>query len=391
MIIQPARRIADVGEYYFSQKLAEIARMRASGIDVINLGIGNPDQAPPEISIETLSREASNPGNHGYQAYTGIPPLRAGFAAWYLKYFGVALNPDNEILPLIGSKEGIMHISLAFLNPGDEVLIPDPGYPAYEAAAKIAEAKVIKYDLTEENNWFPNFDEIEKNDLSKVKLMWVNYPNMPSGARGSKTLFKKLIAFAEKHRILLVNDNPYSFILNDEPMSILSVEGAIDVALELNSLSKSHNMAGWRIGMVAGEAAAIEAILKVKSNMDSGMFKPAQLAAVQALQMPAEWYKKLNEVYEKRKILAIALIKKLGASFNKNQSGMFIWARVPDTFGHSSEFSDYYLQEAGVFMTPGFIFGEQGKNYFRISLCSNEGLLEEAIERITKLKPDKTQ
>jgi aspartate/methionine/tyrosine aminotransferase len=391
MIIKPARRIADVGEYYFSQKLAEIARMRASGIDVINLGIGNPDQAPPEISIETLSREASNPGNHGYQSYTGIPPLRAGFAAWYLKYFGVVLNPENEILPLIGSKEGIMHISLAFLNPGDEVLIPDPGYPAYEAAAKIAEAKVIKYDLTEENNWFPNFDEIEKNDLSKVKLMWVNYPNMPSGARGSKTLFKKLIAFAEKHRILLVNDNPYSFILNDEPMSILSVEGAIDVALELNSLSKSHNMAGWRIGMVAGEAAAIEAILKVKSNMDSGMFKPAQLAAVQALQMPAEWYKKLNEVYEKRKILAIALIKKLGASFNKNQSGMFIWARVPDTFGHSSEFSDYYLQEAGVFMTPGFIFGEQGKNYFRISLCSNEGLLEEAIERITKLKPDKTQ
>ena len=385
MIIQPARRIADVGEYYFSQKLAEIARMRASGIDVINLGIGNPDQAPPEISIQTLSSEAMNPGNHGYQSYTGIPQLRAAFAAWYLKYFGVSINPENEILPLIGSKEGIMHISLAFLNPGDEVLIPDPGYPAYEAAAKIAEAKIIKFDLTEENGWFPNFDEIEKNDLSKVKLMWVNYPNMPSGARGSKILFDKLIAFAKKYRILIVNDNPYSFILNDNPMSILSVVGAKDVAIELNSLSKSHNMAGWRIGMVAGEAAAIEAIHKVKSNMDSGMFKPAQLAAVQALQMPEEWYKTVNEVYEKRKILAIGLIEKLGASFNKNQSGMFIWARVPETFGHSSEFSDFYLRETGVFMTPGFIFGEQGKNYFRISLCSNEGLLREAIERITKL------
>lgn len=391
MIIEPARRIADVGEYYFSQKLAEIARMRTSGIDVINLGIGNPDQAPPEISIETIASEARNPGNHGYQSYTGIPQLRATFAAWYLKYFGVSLNPENEILPLIGSKEGIMHISLAFLNPGDEVLIPDPGYPAYEAAAKIAEAKIVKFGLTEENGWFPDFDKIEKNDLTKVKLMWVNYPNMPSGARGSKTLFEGLIAFAKKHRILVVNDNPYSFILNDEPLSILSVEGAKDFALELNSLSKSHNMAGWRIGMVAGEAAAIEAILKVKSNMDSGMFKPAQLAAVQALQMPAEWYKMINEVYEKRKILAIGLIEKLGASFNKNQSGMFIWARVPETFVHSSAFSDYYLREAAVFMTPGFIFGEQGKNYFRISLCSNEGLLHEAIERITKLKPDKTQ
>jgi len=385
MIIQPARRIADVGEYYFSQKLAEIARLRASGIDVINLGIGNPDQPPPEIAVQTLASEAINSGNHGYQSYTGIPQLRSAFAAWYLKYFGVILNPENEILPLIGSKEGIMHISLAFLNPGDEVLIPDPGYPAYEAAAKIAEAKVVKFDLTEENGWFPNFDEIEKNDLSKVKLMWVNYPNMPSGARGSKILFEKLIAFAKKHRILIVNDNPYSFILNDKPMSILSVEGAKDVALELNSLSKSHNMAGWRIGMVAGEAAAIEAILKIKSNMDSGMFKPTQLAAIQALQMPAEWYKTVNEVYEKRKILAIGLIEKLGASFNKNQSGMFIWARVPETFGHSSEFSDFYLRETGVFMTPGFIFGEQGKNYFRISLCSNEGLLREAIERITKL------
>ena len=390
MIIQPARRIADVGEYYFSQKLAEIARLRASGIDVINLGIGNPDQSPPEIAVQTLASEAINSGNHGYQSYTGIPQLRSAFAAWYLKYFGVILNPENEILPLIGSKEGIMHISLAFLNPGDEVLIPDPGYPAYEAAAKIAEAKVVKFDLTEENGWFPNFDEIEKNDLSKVKLMWVNYPNMPSGARGSKILFEKLIAFAKKHRILIVNDNPYSFILNDNPMSILSVVGAKDVAIELNSLSKSHNMAGWRIGMVAGEAAAIEAILKVKSNMDSGMFKPAQLAAVQALQMPEEWYKTVNEVYEKRKILAIGLIEKLGASFNKNQSGMFIWARVPENFGHSSEFSDFYLREAGVFMTPGFIFGEQGKNYFRISLCSNEGLLREAIERIVKIKPGKT-
>ena len=389
MIIEPARRIADVGEYYFSQKLAEIARLRASGIDVINLGIGNPDQPPPEMAIQTLAIEARNLGNHGYQSYTGIPQLRAAFAAWYLKYFGVALNPENEILPLIGSKEGIMHISLAFLNPGDEVLIPDPGYPAYEAAAKIAESRVIKFDLTEENGWFPNFDEIEKNDLTKVKLMWVNYPNMPSGARGSKTLFEKLIAFAKKHRILIVNDNPYSFILNDEPMSILSVEGAKDVALELNSLSKSHNMAGWRIGMVAGEAAAIETIIKVKSNMDSGMFKPAQMAAVQALQTPAEWYKKINEVYEKRKMLAIGLIEKLGASFNKNQSGMFIWAGVPETFGHSSAFSDYYLREASVFLTPGFIFGEQGKNYFRISLCSNEGLLCEAIERITKLKPDR--
>jgi aspartate/methionine/tyrosine aminotransferase len=389
MIIQPARRIADIGEYYFSQKLAEIARMRNSGVDVINLGIGNPDLPPPEFSIETPASESMKPGNHGYQSYTGIPQLRKAFAGWYSKYFGVKLNAENEILPLIGSKEGIMHISLAFLNPGDEVLIPDPGYPAYEAAAKIAGAKVVKFNLTEENGWFPDFQEIKKSDLSKVKLMWVNYPNMPSGAGGSKSLFEELIAFGNKHRILICNDNPYSFILNAHPMSILSVEGAKDVALELNSLSKSHNMAGWRIGMVGGDASMIEAILKVKSNMDSGMFKPLQLAAVQALQMPVEWYKKINEVYEKRKLLAIKLLEHIGAGFNKNQSGMFIWARIPEHFDHSAEFSDYYLRKAGIFMTPGFIFGEQGKNYCRISLCSNDDLLRVAIERIEKLKTNK--
>jgi len=387
MIIQAARRITDVGEYYFSQKLAEIARMRNSGVDVINLGIGNPDLPPPEIAMDTLASEGQVHGNHGYQSYTGIPQLRKAFAGWYSKYYGVELNDDREILPLMGSKEGIMHISLAFLNRGDEVLIPDPAYPAYEAAAKIAEAKVVKFNLTEANGWLPDFREIEKSDLSKVKLMWINYPNMPTGARASKSLFEELITFGKKHRILICNDNPYSFILNGYPMSILSVDGAMEVAIELNSLSKSHNMAGWRIGMVGGDAVIIETILKVKSNMDSGMFKPAQLAAVRALEMPEEWYKRNNEVYESRKLLAIRLLGLLGAVFNKNQSGMFIWARVPENFNHSSEFSDYYLHNAGVFITPGFIFGEQGKNYFRISLCRNHDLLMEAIKRIEKLKP----
>jgi aspartate/methionine/tyrosine aminotransferase len=382
MIIQPARRIADVGEYYFSQKLAEIARLRASGIDVINLGIGNPDQSPPEIAVQTLASEAINSGNHGYQSYTGIPQLRSAFAAWYLKYFGVILNPENEILPLIGSKEGIMHISLAFLNPGDEVLIPDPGYPAYEAAAKIAEAKVVKFDLTEENGWFPNFDEIEKNDLSKVKLMWVNYPNMPSGARGSKILFEKLIAFAEKRRILIVNDNPYSFILNDKPMSILSVEGAKDVALELNSLSKSHNMAGWRIGMVAGHGQYISGIVKVKSNMDSGMFRPMQFAAVEALRSPDSWYELNNKTYSARRNLVEKIMLKLNCTFVTNQSGLFLWGKISEKYKSGEELTESLLHKRHVFITPGMVFGDQGNKYIRISLCANENKLLEALERL---------
>lgn len=391
MIIEPAKRISDVGEYYFSQKLAEIARMRDSGIDIINLGIGNPDQNPPEMAMETLSIEGIKTGNHGYQPYSGIPQLRAAFAEWYSKYFGVTLNPNNEILPLMGSKEGIMHISLAFLNRGDKVLIPDPGYPAYEATAKIAEATIVKYILTEENSWLPDLTQLENTDLTGVKLMWVNYPNMPSGAKGNKTLFENLVAFARKHRILICNDNPYSFILNDQPLSILSVDGAMEVAVELNSLSKSHNMAGWRIGMLGGDAAIIESVLKVKSNMDSGMFKSLQLAAIQALKMPDGWYQKVNQVYKERKKLAMDIIESLGVSCNQNQAGMFLWARIPASYQNSSEFSDYYLHKAGVFMTPGFIFGKQGSDYFRISLCSNEDQLREACDRINKLKLNKNK
>lgn len=382
MKIKPADRTNSVQEYYFSRKLKEIAEMRASGIDVINLGIGSPDMSPSESTIEKLIESSKNPRNHAYQSYVGIPELRNGFAGWYKKYFNVELNPKNEILPLMGSKEGIMHISMAFVNEGDEVLIPDPGYPTYESVSKLVGAKIKYYILDRNNNWLPDFNALEKENLENVKLMWVNYPNMPTGARASKELFLELVAFGLKHNILICNDNPYSFILNDEQLSILEVEGAKEIALELNSLSKSQNMAGWRIGMVAGNEEFINAILIVKSNMDSGMFLPLQLAAVEALGNPPEWYTDINKIYADRRKVAFEILDVLKCKYEKHQAGMFVWAEIPDEYESGEKLTDFVLKEASVFLTPGFIFGSKGNSYIRISLCTEENILNAAKQRI---------
>ena len=382
MKVKPADRTASVQEYYFSQKLAQIDRMRREGLDVINLGIGSPDQPPSENTVSALIDEARKPTSHGYQSYSGIPALRKGFADWYKKYFHVSLNPDNEILLLMGSKEGIMHISMAFVNPGDEVLVPDPGYPTYSSVTNLVGGIVRKYELTEENSWLPDLKVLEKSDLSKVKLMWVNYPNMPTGARGSVELFEKLISFSRKHQILLVNDNPYSFILNNDYLSLLQVEGAKETALELNSLSKSHNMAGWRIGMVAGDSDYIKTILKVKSNMDSGMFLGMQMAAVDALKNEESWFNSVNSVYIKRKKIVEEIMDVLNCSYDKSQVGLFVWGRIPEGIINCEGFIEDILNTSHVFITPGFIFGEMGQRYIRISLCANEKRLEEARERL---------
>jgi LL-diaminopimelate aminotransferase len=382
MKVKPADRTASVQEYYFSQKLAQIDRMRREGLDVINLGIGSPDQPPSENTVSALIDEARKPTSHGYQSYSGIPALRKGFADWYKKYFHVSLNPDNEILLLMGSKEGIMHISMAFVNPGDEVLVPDPGYPTYSSVTNLVGGIVRKYELTEENGWLPDFKVLEKSDLSKVKLMWVNYPNMPTGARGSVELFEKLISFSRKHQILLVNDNPYSFILNNDYLSLLQVEGAKETALELNSLSKSHNMAGWRIGMVAGDSDYVKTILKVKSNMDSGMFLGMQMAAVDALKNEESWFNSVNSVYIKRKKIVEEIMDVLNCSYDKSQVGLFVWGRIPEGIINCEGFIEDILNTSHVFITPGFIFGEMGQRYIRISLCANEKRLEEAKERL---------
>jgi len=382
MKVKPADRTASVQEYYFSQKLAQIDRMRREGLDVINLGIGSPDQPPSENTVSALIDEARKPTSHGYQSYSGIPALRKGFADWYKKYFHVSLNPDNEILLLMGSKEGIMHISMAFVNPGDEVLVPDPGYPTYSSVTNLVGGIVRKYELSEENGWLPDLKVLEKSDLSKVKLMWVNYPNMPTGARGSVELFEKLISFSRKHQILLVNDNPYSFILNNDYLSLLQVAGAKETALELNSLSKSHNMAGWRIGMVAGDSDYIKTILKVKSNMDSGMFLGMQMAAVDALKNEESWFNSVNSVYIKRKKIVEEIMDVLNCSYDKSQVGLFVWGRIPEEINNCEGFIEDILNTSHVFITPGFIFGEMGQRYIRISLCANEKRLEEAKERL---------
>lgn len=383
-LIKPANRIQSVNEYYFSTKLAEIRKMNADGHSVINLGIGNPDLAPSENTIKGLMKAASEPSNHGYQSYTGIPELRNAFADWYKKFFAVDLNPESEILPLLGSKEGIMHISLAFLNPNDEVLVPDPGYPAYKAVAALCEAKAIEYDLNESLGWCPDFAQLEKMDLTKVKLMWVNYPNMPTGKAASIKLFEQLIAFGKKHRILIVNDNPYSLISTANPLSILSVEGAKEIAIELNSLSKSHNMAGWRVGMIGAAFHFIQAILKVKSNMDSGMFKPIQLAAAEALKNSEDWYKTQRNVYAERKEIAKKILSVLKCDFDPESTGMFIWAKIPKEAQSSKDFSEAILQNKKVFITPGFIFGKNGERFIRLSLANNETTLTEALNRILK-------
>lgn len=381
--IKPADRISNVSEYYFSKKLKEIAKLNAEGKDIISLGIGSPDMPPSEQTIEALCDDARKADAHGYQSYIGIPELRQAFATFYKKNFGVELNPANEIQPLMGSKEGVMHISLAFLNKGDEVLVPNPGYPTYSSVSNIVEAKIINYDLDENNGWQPDFEKLESMDLSRVKLMWVNYPNMPTGARATKELFEKLVDFGCRHNIIIVNDNPYSFILNNEKLSILSIPGAKDICIELNSLSKSHNMPGWRMAMVASNPRFIEWILRIKSNMDSGMFRPMQKAAVAAMSNDDEWHEKHNiELYAKRRALAEEIMTTLGCSFDKDQVGMFLWGKIPSKYESSAELADRVLYDARVFITPGFIFGSNGEKYIRISLCSKEDKLQNALDRI---------
>ena len=380
--VKPANRLNSVSEYYFSQKLREIAEMNAQGKNVLNLGIGNPDLPPSVETIEMLCKEAQKPDVHGYQSYVGIPELRQGFAEWYRKWYKVELNPATEIQPLIGSKEGILHITLAFVNPGGGVLVPNPGYPTYQSVSRLAEADVISYDLDEKNNWQPDFEALEKTDLSHVKLMWVNYPNMPTGANATTELFEKLVHFGKKHNILIVNDNPYSFILNERKLSILSIDGAKDISMEMNSMSKSHNMAGWRMAMLAGNEQFVKWVLAVKSNVDSGMFRPMMIAAAQSLRNSEEWHNEMNYVYDRRRELAYKIMDLLECKYDKNQVGMFIWAKIPDTWKNAGELADKILYETNVFITPGFIFGSNGNRYIRISLCSPESMLKEVIERI---------
>lgn len=384
--IQPADRLNSVSEYYFSTKLKEVAEMNARGLNVISLGIGSPDMPPSAATIEALSKSAANPTVHGYQPYVGIPELRKAFADWYAKWFKVELNAANEIQPLIGSKEGILHISMAFLNPGDGVLVPNPGYPTYSSVSNLVQANVITYDLDEQNNWQPDFEALEQLDLSNVKLMWVNYPNMPTGASATPELFEKLVAFGKKHGIVICNDNPYSFILNNNRLSILQVKGAKEICIELNSMSKSHNMPGWRMGMLASNAQFVEWILKVKSNIDSGQFKPMQIAAIAALNNSEEWHNEMNiNLYKNRRHLAEEIMKSLGCSFDPHQVGMFLWGKIPDQYKDSAELADKVLYDARVFMTPGFIFGNKGQRYVRLSLCANEKMLGEALERINQI------
>lgn len=384
--IKPAERLNSVSEYYFSKKLKEVAEMNAKGMNVISLGIGSPDLPPSEETIAALCKSAAEATAHGYMPYVGIPELRKAFADWYKKWFAVELNPATEIQPLIGSKEGILHISLAFLNPGDGVLVPNPGYPTYSSVSNLVQAKVLTYDLDENNNWQPDFDALEQMDLSNVKLMWVNYPNMPTGASATPQLFERLVAFGKKHGIVICNDNPYSFILNENRLSILQVEGAKDICIELNSMSKSHNMPGWRMGMLASNAEFVQWVLKVKSNIDSGQFKPMQVAAIAALNNSEEWHREMNiHLYRNRRQLAEEIMKTLGCSFDETQVGMFLWGKIPEKYADSAELADKVLYDAKVFITPGFIFGDKGNRYVRISLCANDKMLGEALERVQQM------
>lgn len=380
--IATASRLGTVEEYYFSTKLKEIASLRAVGIPVINLGIGSPDLAPSAATIQALTESAENPANHAYQSYQGIPALRQAFANFYAKHYGVSVDWNQEILPLIGSKEGIMHIAMAYLEPGDETLIPNPGYPTYQAACALAGATVRTYELAEEGNWLPDLEALGQQDLSRVKIMWVNYPHMPTGAKADTGFFTRLRDFAIQHNILLVNDNPYSFILNEQPMSMLSIPGMKEVAIELNSLSKSHNMAGWRIGAAIGKAAFLQPVMKFKSNMDSGMFLPLQEAAAKALEADSTWFENQNTLYQERQKLVFQLMDIVGCRYDSAQTGMFVWAKVPDEYASGYALSDKILAENAVFITPGGIFGTQGNGYVRISLCAKEDVFKEAIERI---------
>lgn len=378
-----ARRLESIQEYYFSKKLREVAGLAHEGKDIINMGIGSPDLAPLFSVVDALTDSLTHPKAHQYQSYQGLPELRKGIADFYQKHYQVAVNPNSEVLPLMGSKEGILHLSMAFLNPGDKVLIPNPGYPSYESVTRLVEAVPIFYDLKSENNWQPDFSELDKIDLEGVKLMWVNYPHMPTGANAQQAVFEKLIDWARNNNILLVNDNPYSFVLTDKPQSILTTKGAMDVSMELNSLSKSFNMAGWRVGMLLGNEVNIKAVLKVKSNMDSGMFYGIQQGAIAALAAPDSWFEELNKVYDKRRQLIYKLATLLGSEFDTNSSGLFVWAKLNDTRLDSEAFIDKILYEYDLFITPGTIFGSQGKGYIRFSLCVEESQIRKAIERIT--------
>lgn len=385
--IQPAERLSLVSEYYFSRKLKEVAQMNAEGKDIISLAIGSPDMPPSKQTIQTLCEVASRPDTHGYQPTMGTPELRKAMADFYKRWYGVDLNPATEIQPLIGSKEGILHVTLAFVNPGEEVLVPNPGYPTYTSLSKILGAKVVNYDLMEDNGWQPDFEQLEKMDLSRVKLMWTNYPNMPTGGNARMETYERLVDFARKHNIVVVNDNPYSFILNDKPMSLLQVEGAKDCCIEFNSMSKSHNMPGWRVGMCATNPTFISWILKIKSNIDSGTFRGIQLAAAAALSNAEEWHHEANiETYSRRRKYAEQIMDALGCKYDPNQVGMFLWGRIPDSYSNCEELTERVLHEARVFITPGFIFGSKGERYVRISLCAKEEKIQAALERIRKLK-----
>lgn len=387
--IVPADRVEAIKEYYFSRKLRELAKLNSEGADIISLGIGGPDRAPSADVIATMQREVGVDSNHSYQSHNGLPELRRAFADWYKRKYGVTLNPDNEIQPLIGSKEGILHLSLTFLNPGDGVLVPDPGYPTYSSVSRLVGAEIFTYDLTEEGGWLPDFDALERLPLDKIKLMWVNYPHMPTGRQATRETFERLIDFGRRHGIVIAHDNPYSFILNREPQSILQVDGAMDVAIELNSLSKSHNMAGWRVAMAASNPTFISWLLKVKSNIDSGQFKPVMLAAAEALKAGDDWYDQLYDVYAERRVIAEDIMRELGCSFDPQQRGMFLWGRIPEDVESGEWLADELFYKAKVFITPGFIFGRNGERYVRISLCAKPEKLRESLDRIRRYNQNK--
>ncbi len=387
--IKPADRVAEIKEYYFSRKLAEVAKLNAEGRDIVSLGIGGPDRPPHPSVIATLAETASRPDAHGYQPNKGTPSLRRAYAGFYKRHYDVVLDPDSEVLPLIGSKEGILHVSLAFLNPGDGVLVPNPGYPTYTSGSKLVGAKIHYYDLKPENGWEPDFEALEKMPLDGVKLMWVNYPHMPTGAPASPELYRRIIDFGRRHGIVIVHDNPYSFILNPEPISILQTPGAKEIAIEMNSLSKSHNMPGWRMAMLASNPEFVNWIVKVKSNVDSGQYLPMMKAAERAMELEQDWIEDVNQHYSRRRKIAEKIMTALECKFDPAQRGLFLWGRLPEEVEEVEQFTDAILYEARVFVTPGFIFGSNGERYIRISLCANEERLEEALKRIVNWKKEK--
>lgn len=385
--ISPAQRVNEIKEYWFAGKMREVARMNAEGQDVVSLGVGGPDRMPAPEVVEALCESAHKENNHTYQIASGIPQLREAMSRWYKRNYDVDLDPEAEVLPLIGSKEGVLHISLAFVNPGDKVLVPNPGYMTYTGVSRMLGADIIPYDLKAEDGWMPDFEQLERiASEGDVKLMWVNYPNMPTGACADRKLFEKLIAFGKRHGIVIVHDNPYSFILNDNPQSLLSIPGAKDIAIELNSLSKSHNMSGWRMGMVASNPEFVGWVRKMKSNIDSGQFKPVMEAAIKALDLEDDWYKELNKVYSERRVVAEKIMEALGCSYDPAQRGLFLWGRLPEGVSDSASFTDRVLHEAKVFIVPGFIFGSNGEGYIRISLCSPVERMEVALERVKSMK-----